>query len=200
MGSAIARILALLALVVVATAATYAKGVDVSNYQGAVDWLQVSSAGYSFAFAKASEGTTFTDVTYALNRIGTNGIGMRLGAYHFAQPSGSNASQQTASAIAQADHFVDVAQPKGGDLPPVLDLETTNSLKPAGLVTWTQAWLDEVQARTGLAALIYASPAFWQKSLSDTSAFALAGHRLWIAHWTKASAPTLPASDWGGAG
>jgi lysozyme len=198
--SAVARILALLALVVVATAATYAKGVDVSNYQGTIDWLSVSGAGYSFAFAKASEGTTFTDVTYALNRSGTNGIGMRLGAYHFARPTGSNAAQQTASAIAQADHFVDIAQPKGGDLPPVVDLETNGGLKPPGLVTWTQAWLDEVQARTGLEALIYASPAFWKSSLSDTSAFALAGHRLWIAHWTKSAAPMLPASDWGGAG
>lgn len=200
MGSTTARILALVALVVVATAATYAKGVDVSNYQGTVDWLQVSGAGYTFAFAKASEGTTFTDVTYALNRSGTSGIGMRLGAYHFARPAGSNAAQQTASGIAQADHFVDVAQPKGGDLPPVVDLETTGGLKPPGLVTWTQAFLDEVQARTGLSALIYASPAFWRNSLSDTSAFALAGHRLWVAHWTQAATPLVPASDWGGDG
>ena len=199
-GSAVARGLALVALVVVSCAATYAKGVDVSNYQGSIDWLQVAGEGYTFAFAKASEGTTFTDVTYAVNRTGTGGIGLRLGAYHFARPAGSNAAAQVASAIAQADHFVDVAQPKGGDLPPVVDLETTGGLKPPGLVQWTQAFLDEVAARTGLSGLIYASPAFWKSALGDTSAFALAGHRLWIAHWTKSAAPTLPAGNWGGAG
>lgn len=200
-GSVVGRIVALAALVAVATAATYAKGIDVSNYQGSsIDWLQVSSNGYTFAFAKATESTTFTDVTYAINRSGTSGVGMRLGAYHFAQPSGATAAAQTASAIAQADHFVDVAQPRGGDLPPALDLEVTNGLKPPALVTWTQAWLNEVAARTGANALIYASPSFWKTNLSDTTAFALASHRLWVAHWTKSAAPTIPASNWGGTG
>src|SRR3569833_1382258 len=199
-GSTVARGLALVALVVVSCAATYAKGVDVSNYQGSVDWLQVAGDGYTFAFAKASEGTTFTDVTYAVNRTGTAGIGLRLGAYHFARPTGSNAAAQVASAVAKADHFVDVAQPKGGDLPPVVDLETSGGLKPPGLVRWTQAFLDQVAARPGLSGLIYASPAFWKSALGDTSAFALAGHRLWIAHWTKNAAPALPAGNWGGAG
>jgi lysozyme len=122
------RVLALLALVLVSTAATYAKGVDVSNYQGSIDWLQVAGDGYSFAFAKASEGFTFTDVTYALNRTGAPGVGLRLGAYHFARPSGTSDATITTSAIGQADHFVDVAQPKVGDLPPVVDLETTGGL------------------------------------------------------------------------
>jgi GH25 family lysozyme M1 (1,4-beta-N-acetylmuramidase) len=194
------RVLALLALVLVSTAATYAKGVDVSNYQGSIDWLSVAGDGYTFAFAKASEGTSFTDVTYALNRTGAPGVGLRLGAYHFARPSGTSDATITTSAIAQADHFVDVASPKAGDLPPVVDLETTGGLKAPALVKWTQAWLDEVNARTGLSALIYASPSFWKNSLSDTTAFALAGHRLWIAHWTKNASPLVPASNWNGSG
>lgn len=200
MGST-ARFVALLALAALATAATYAKGLDVSNYQGSsIDWLQVSSEGYTFAFAKATESTGFTDITYALNRSGANGVGLRIGAYHFARPAGSSSAAQTASAIAQADHFVDVAQPHAGDLPPALDLEANGGLKPAALVTWTQAWLDEVAARTGASAVIYASPSFWRTSLGDTSAFALAGHRLWIAHWTTAAAPQIPAANWGGGG
>lgn len=195
------RVIALAALVLVASAATYAKGVDVSNYQGSsIDWLQVSSDGYLFAFAKATESTGFTDVTYALNRGGAQGVGLRLGAYHFARPSGGNAAQQTAGAIAQADHFVDVAQPRGGDLPPALDLETNGGLAPAGLVRWTQAFLDEVAARTGASAVIYASPNFWKTSLGDTTAFALASHRLWVAHWTTGPAPLVPAANWGGTG
>src|SRR5919109_1451709 len=138
------RLIALAALVLVATGATYAQGVDVSNWQGSIDWLQVSSSGYTFAFAKATENTNFTDVTFALNRTGTNGVGLRLGAYHFARPSGTSDAQIVSSAIAQADHFVDVAQPHGGDLPPALDMEANGGVKPPGLVKWTQAWLDEV--------------------------------------------------------
>jgi lysozyme len=190
--------LVLLALAGRADAASYAKGLDVSNWQGTIDWLQVANDDYTFAFAKATESTTFTDVTYALNRSGTKALGIRLGAYHFARPGGSDDAAIIASAIAQADHFVDVAQPRAGDLPPVLDLEATGGLPPAPLARWTQAWLDEVDARTGLRPLIYASPSFWKTRLGDTTQFAENGNGLWIAHWTKAAAPTVPASGWNG--
>lgn len=195
------RLIALAALVLVCSAATYPKGVDVSNHQGSsIDWLQVAGAGYTFAFAKASEGTTFTDSTYAINRSGTKAAGLAFGAYHFARPAGTSDATITASAIAQADHFVDVAQPRAGDLPPVLDLETVNGLGPARLVQWTQAWFDEVAARTGAIAMVYTSPSFWRRYLGDTSSFAANGHHLWVAHWTTAGAPLVPAANWGGLG
>ena len=57
-----------------------------------------------------------------------------------------------------------------------------------------------MEARTGVKAVVYASPNFWKTSLADTSSFALAGHRLWIAHWTKNASPLLPAAGWGGGG
>jgi hypothetical protein len=60
--------------------------------------------------------------------------------------------------------------------------------------------VTEVNARTGLQPLVYTSPAFWKKSLGDTTAFALAGNKLWVAHWTSGAAPTVPASNWGGLG
>jgi len=74
-----------------AGAASYAKGLDVSHWNGAVDWIQVVSGGYTFLFAKATEGTTLTDPTYAINRAGTQGVDMRFGAYHFARPGGTGA-------------------------------------------------------------------------------------------------------------
>jgi GH25 family lysozyme M1 (1,4-beta-N-acetylmuramidase) len=190
--------LALLGLAARADGASYAKGLDVSNWQGTIDWLQVADDDYTFAFAKATESTDFTDVTYALNRSGTKALGIRLGAYHFARPGGSGDAAIVASAIAQADHFVDVAQPRSGDLPPVLDLETNGGLAPAQLARWTQAWLDEVDARTGVQPLIYASPNFWKTRLGDTTQFAENGNGLWVAHWTKAPAPQLPAAGWSG--
>ena len=189
---------AFLVVVGSAGAATYAKGIDVSNYQKSINWSKVFAAGYQFAFAKATEGTTFNDAFYAANREGTEGLGMRFGAYHFAQPAGTSAATLISSAIVQADHLVDVAQPQPGELPPVLDIEVTNNLSPANLQTWVRAWLDEVFARTGVSALVYTSPAFWKKYLGDTQAEAAAGNKLWIAHWTTNASPTLPAQSWGG--
>src|SRR6478609_2553689 len=161
MAACLAVLAAGVVLVAPAGAASYAKGVDVSNWQATVDWLQVGDDGYTFMFAKASEGTTFTDITYPVNRAGAIGVGMHIGAYHFARPAGANDVAIVSSAVAQADHFVDVAQPKAGDLPPVLDLEANGGLPPTNLVKWTQAWVDEVMARTGVHAIIYVSPSFW---------------------------------------
>jgi GH25 family lysozyme M1 (1,4-beta-N-acetylmuramidase) len=183
-----------------ARAATAPTGIDVSHWQGQIGWVQVAGAAYDFAFAKATEGTTFTDATYPVNRSGAGAAGMRIGAYHFARPTGSSDAAVAASAIAQADAFVAFAQPRRGDLLPVLDLEKNGGLSATRLTAWTQAWLGEVFARLGVNPIIYASPSFWKTSAGDTPVFALAGNRLWIAHWTKAGLPTLPGAGWGGLG
>lgn len=196
----VAALAALLAGAPRAAAAQQMNGFDISHWNGAIDWIRVATGGYSFVFAKATEGKTLTDPTYSINRSGAGTFGLRLGAYHFARPGGSGQAGIAASAIAQADHFVDVAEPKPGDLPPALDLETTGGLSPANLARWTQYWLDEVQARTGVKALVYASPNFWKDALAGTTSFAVGGYPLWIAHWTKHAAPTVPAAGWAGHG
>lgn len=174
-----------------------AKGIDVSVWNGQVDWIRVASGGYSFVFGKATEGTTLIDPTYSINRAGTEAFGIRFGAYHFARPAGTSTATITASAINQADHFVSVAQPQAGELPPVLDLEAKGTLTSAQLQVWVKAWLDEVFARTGIHASIYVSPSFWKTAVADTTSFS-STTRLWIAHWTKNAAPSVPAKNWGG--
>jgi GH25 family lysozyme M1 (1,4-beta-N-acetylmuramidase) len=180
--------------------AALAPGIDVSHWQGPIDWLGVVGAGHTFVFAKATEGASVIDPTYPINRAGAAGTGMRLGAYHFARPAGSGDAGIVASAVAQADYFLGVAAPRSGDLPPVLDLEATGSLAPAALAAWTQAWLDQVEARTGVKAVIYGSPNFWQTKLANSASFAFAGYPLWVAHWTKDGSPLVPAGNWAGRG
>jgi len=196
----VAALAAAAALAAPAGAATYAKGVDVSHYQGLINWTQVAGDSYRFTFAKATEGLTLVDATYPVNRAGAEGMGLRFGAYHFARPGGSGASGIVANAIAQADHFVSVAQPQPGELPPVLDLEVTGGLSAADLDAWAAAWMGEVKALTGVSGFIYASPDFWKSKLSNTAAFALSGYRLWVAHWTSNATPLVPAGNWGGLG
>jgi GH25 family lysozyme M1 (1,4-beta-N-acetylmuramidase) len=199
---AVALVVALAAAAVLAGAAgaQAPQGIDVSNWQGRIDWVKVSGGGYDFAFAKATEGTTFDDATYPLNRAGATGVGLRIGAYHFARPTGGSDAAAVASAVAQAEHFVGYAQPAPGDLLPVLDLESKGGLSTARLQLWTQTWLAQVVARLGVKPIVYVSPSFWKSSLGDTPVFAQAGHRLWIAHWTKAALPILPGAGWGGLG
>ena len=183
-----------------ATSSTHAKGVDVSNWNGNINWTKVAHAGYRFAIAKATEATTYQDTTYAANRAASEAAGIAFGAYHFARPSGVGLAGVTASAVAQADYFLAFATPQPGELPPVLDLEATGNLSSRSLQAWTKAWAQEVYARLGVHPLVYSSPAFWQEHLGDSTSVAAAGTPLWIAHWTTASKPSIPAQNWNGLG
>jgi GH25 family lysozyme M1 (1,4-beta-N-acetylmuramidase) len=171
------------------------EGIDVSHWQGTIDWPKVAAAGKKFVIMKATEGTGFVDWMYATNHAGAKAAGIRTTAYHFASPDAT-----PNEAIAEANHFVDVAQLGDGDLIPALDLEVAGGLGTTALRNWVAAWLGQVTARLGVKPMIYVSPAFWVKYLGDTRWFADNGYRiLWIAHW-GVSSPTVPAQNWGGYG
>lgn len=176
--------------------ASYSEGIDVSHWQGAIDWAKVAGAGKTFAYLKASEATDYVDPTYPTNRALAKASGLVVGAYHFAQPD-----ETAGDAIAEADHFVDTAVPASGELLPVLDLEQSNGLGVSALQAWVRAFLERVHERTGVRSAIYVSPSFWSTRMGNTGWFAANGYTvLWIAHWTTAEAPTLPAGNWGGHG
>src|SRR5437660_10527267 len=175
------------------------EGVDVSNWQGSIDWNKVKGAGKSFAFLKASEGKNYVDPYYAQYRQGAAAAGIGIDAYHFARP---DLHPAPAGARAEADHYVGVAKVGVGDVIPVLDLERGDSLSTNTLLDWTWAWLREVHRRTGLKPMIYSGPYRWSTKMKDTAAFAKAGYRLWLADWCSpsSSCPWVPGNDWGGKG
>jgi GH25 family lysozyme M1 (1,4-beta-N-acetylmuramidase) len=174
----------------------YTEGIDISHWQGVIDWTKVAAAGKKFAFMKASEDIDFVDNTYVTNRAQAHAVGLYVGAYHFAQPSTG-----VGDAIAEADHFIDTAAPAKGDLIPVLDLERSGSLSQTALTAWVQAFLGRVYERIGVRAAIYVSPNFWRTYMGDTTWFGLNGYDiLWVAHWTAGVAPSVPGGNWAGDG
>ncbi|HSL97653.1 MAG TPA: glycoside hydrolase family 25 protein [Candidatus Deferrimicrobiaceae bacterium] len=168
----------------------YLEGIDVSNWQGRIDWARVRAAGVRFAIAKASEGVGYEDRSYDRNRAGALAQGIAFGAYHFARPENNP--------IKEADWFIEVASYRRGMIIPTLDLERTGGRNPTGLANWTKAWLTRVHERLGVRAMIYVSPSFWRQNLVNTEWFARHGyHVVWIAHW-RATNPKVPASSWNG--
>ena len=171
-------------------------GVDVSSYQSTIDWAKVAAAGIKFAIAKATEGTTYYDAYYSANKSGAAANGIAFTAYHFARPTSS-----TTTGVAQADYFINNAKLSAGNLVPALDLEVTGGLSVSALQAWTWAFVKEVYARLGVKPMIYTSPYFWQTYMGNTTAFADQGYdTLWIAHWTSATSPSVPANNWSGHG
>src|SRR5258708_3344786 len=59
------------------------KGVDVSHYDGTIDWVAAHGAGIDYAFMKATESTGFVDPTFAANFKNAKAAGVIPGAYHF---------------------------------------------------------------------------------------------------------------------
>src|SRR5262249_11126276 len=87
-------------------AAGYLKGGGGSKHQGSINWAAVRGAGITFAFAKATEGTTFTDAYINQNIAGMKKNGIIPGAYHFGHPG--------TDATTQANKFTSVVKNANG--------------------------------------------------------------------------------------
>lgn len=147
-------------------------GIDVSNWQGVVDWGGHAKTGVSFAFAKATEGSTFTDRWFGRNWTGMRESWIVCGAYHFARPEGDPE--------AQAGHFLGAVRQAGGlrrgDLL-ALDLETSDRLPAPRVARFARRWCRAVMAQSGVTPVIYTFLAFAQNG----NCAGLEDHPLWIA-------------------
>jgi lysozyme len=154
-------------------------GVDVSRWQGDIDWARVP---VDFAIARVSDGDRVPDAQFDRNWAGMADQGLVRGAYQLFR-----ASQDP---DAQADRMLAAIADLGDDdLPPVLDLELDDGVGRDEVVAGARRWLDRVEAGSGRTPMIYTSPSFWAR-LPDTDGFER--YPLWIAHW-RVECPTVPA-------
>ncbi len=133
------------------------RGVDVYSGNSTINWNQVKAAGYTFAWAKATEGVGYTDSEYLNYAVNGVNAGMKMGAYHFARP---DLNPSNAGAISEANYFLTVAQPyiTPCQLPPALDLEGSylqTNFTSAQLTAWVQNWMTTVQNATGIKPILY---------------------------------------------
>jgi GH25 family lysozyme M1 (1,4-beta-N-acetylmuramidase) len=152
-------------------------GIDVSAFQGAVDWAAVAAGGAKFAYIRASEQANIPDSYFAANYAGAKGNGLFAGAYHRARPDVSTGTAQADFLIDHAQHLND-----GRTLPPMLDIEWPRSnwpglnacynLTPAQMSSWIREFVARVEVRTGRRAMIYTNPNWWQPCTNGDPSFA----------------------------
>ena len=144
-----------------------------------MSWSKVRSAGFEFAFLKATEGRTFDDERFSFNRRTAKAAGLVVGAYHYARPDNNTPE-------AEARHFLGVARPKRGELLPVLDWEQA---PPTG--AWALGFLRAVEDAIGAAPILYTFPDF----LRRTGSFqALRRFPLWYARYGRNDGQVHPAT------
>ncbi|HTG48515.1 MAG TPA: GH25 family lysozyme [Actinomycetota bacterium] len=169
-------------------------GIDVSKWQGTIDWTKVRTSDVRFVIMRATKGVDEVDGSFAANQAGATANHVVVGAYHRATPSA-----KPGDAVAEADHFVATARNAAGDLVPSLDIEETGGLPPVKLQAWVRTWVERVRERIGVRPLVYASPYFWRVAMGDTQWFAQNGYAMWIAHWgVGVNGVDVPAAGWAG--
>jgi lysozyme len=150
-------------------------GIDVAHYQQRVNWDQAAKAGVAFAFAKATEGNSYVDPSFAEHWRGMREANLYRGAYHFFLADDDP--------MAQAKHFTDtLGTLRRMDLPPVLDMEHSDHVDDKTVQERALVWLQEVEKITGRRPILYTFPGFADTVITDPR---FSRYPLWIADYVK---------------
>ncbi|MBO0840099.1 MAG: lysozyme [Sciscionella sp.] len=165
-------------------------GLDVSNYQGNVNWSSVKSHGAKFAYILATSSTNFTNRYFAQQYNGSYKQNIIRGAYHFANPARS-------SGAAQADFFVRHGggwSKDGRTLPGALDLENVGyepfcyGLSKSSMGAWIRSFSNEYHKKTSRYPVIYTRTSWWDQCVSSAYDFHNT-NPLWIANYNGTTKP-----------
>ena len=163
-------------------------GIDVSHYQGVVNWDKVAKYGIHFAFAKATGGLDYIDPEFVHNWHGIRSAELHRGAYHFFYAGDDP--------VKQANHFVKtMGKLRAHDMPPMLDVEIADHINTDLISGKVLIWLQTVEKATGRLPILYTDNGFADTVLTDDR---LSRYPLWIADYA-ATIHSLP-SPWKSSG
>jgi lysozyme len=138
-------------------------GVDVSRWQGDIDWVKLRSQGANFAYIKATDGGDHLDPMFRTNWREAHRAGLKRGAYHF--------FYWCRTAGEQADWFIRNVPKVEGALPPVIDVEWNGESRckkrpsRARVLEKMQVFMDKLEAHYGQRPIIYTAPDFYADNL-----------------------------------
>ena len=166
-------------------------GIDAARFQKSIDWNTARRNGVNFAFIKATEGGDLLDIEFKNHWRGAARAGVARGAYHF--------YYFCTTPEVQAKWFIRNV-PRGGMLPPVLDMEwnpfspTCAKVRPPAAEVQDQMrrWLRIVEAHYGQRPIIYTTPRFYKEN--KLSGFN--GYEFWLRATAKTPAEVYPGERW----
>jgi lysozyme len=151
-------------------------GIDVSKFQGDIDWNAVASSGVKFAWIKATEGGDRADARFQANWTAAKAAGVPRGAYHFVY--------WCRSPMEEMAFFEQNAPVEDDALPPVLDVEATPTsptchrhLTQDGAIADMKVMLEEMERHYGKRPIIYTTVDFYEAILSDG---AFSDYPIWV--------------------
>ena len=166
-------------------------GIDVSAWNGNINWGKVSKSGVKYAWVKHTEGQTHANSGHKENMLGARNNNVIAGAYHFGRPD-TNRDENLQDAVREAEWFLKNYSHKTGDLIPVLDVEKGMKTDDNYNVEWSLKWLEVVENALGCKPMVYTAK--WAEDLyllrADKSLLAeLAKYPVWWASYNEGVEP-----------
>ncbi len=126
-------------------------GIDVSNYQRAIDYERVKNAGIEVVYIKATEGQTITDAYLRRNYENARANGLKIGFYHFVR------ARNNAQAVAEAEYFANAISGMTADCRLAMDFEIFGSLTNEQVNEISFTFLRKVEEITGKEMVVYSN-------------------------------------------
>ncbi|MBR3951436.1 MAG: glycosyl hydrolase family 25 [Bacteroidaceae bacterium] len=160
------------------------QGIDVSHYQGSIDWERVANeTNIKFVYIKATEGSSHKDTTYTRNTRQARAVGLAVGSYHYFHPNVPVATQY--------NNFMSLVDLSTQDLIPVVDIEEKGRKPSKQICDSLDKFSSMVLAQWGTRPIIYTHQRFYnyllQRSFDD--------HILWIARYGAYKFKLTPALE-----
>lgn len=149
------------------------QGIDVSVFQGDIDFEAAKADGIEAVYIRAGEGTDITDSQFEANYEKALAAELKFGFYYFVT------AENAAEAVSQAQRFAGLLEGKTYELRPAMDFEDFEGLSTAELNAISLAFLQELEGQTNIRPALY-TDAYAAESLWTSQ---LAVYPLWIADY-----------------
>lgn len=160
-------------------------GIDVSVYQGDIDFEQVKSSGIEVVYIRAGYGFSVTDPKFEENYTNATKAGLKCGAYYFVT------ARNTEQAYLQATRFAELISGKTFAARPAMDFEEFGSLGKNGINIVGLAFMQKLRELTGIVPILYTDA----YNASETWDWNFAQFPLWVADY-DAEEPYVTSNIW----
>ena len=161
------------------------EGMDVSVFQGEIDFAAARADGIETVYIRSSYGSGGVDAHFYQNCTAARAAGLPFGLYHYLE------AKEPEGARREAEHFVSLLRTQSYDCRPVLDFENYRDLDAEQSTAAVLAFLERVEELTGQRPMIYADRYASSAKLGP----AVGAYPLWLAQW-NVETPNLTGTPW----
>lgn len=162
-------------------------GIDVSEWQGDIDFTEVKASGIDIVYIKSSEGSNYIDPYFKSHYYSAKENGLNIGFYHFLT------AQNEEDALAEAKFFASVINGLDSDCKLAMDFEVFDGLSLAEINDISLAFLSEVENLTGKEVVIYSDAYNARATFSSRVA---SEYPVWVAEYGSDEPESGQWSTW----